>query len=316
MFHQIMSEGNSLSKLRTRIAPTPSGFLHAGNGISFIMTWAIARAFNGSILLRIDDLDAQRMRPEYVEDIFRTLDWLGLDYDKGPASPDDFFQNFSQHHRVYLYAEAINKLRNTGLLYECRCSRKDIRLHSTNHLYPNTCREHLLGFNADFINETSWRMRVENSTLVIFTEWQKGQISVPVDEIIGDFIIRQKNGLPSYQIASLVDDQYFDINFIVRGADLLSSTAAQIFLAQHIGYSHFANNIFFHHPLMVDTEGGKLSKSEGAVALKEWRHTHRSPIELYQQAAVWLNLPSGSIKSIAHLGDLVQLLQDTYPRPI
>ena len=301
-----------ISKLHTRIAPTPSGFLHAGNGISFIMTWAIARAFNGSILLRIDDLDAQRMRPEYVEDIFRTLDWLGLDYDKGPSSPDNFFQNFSQHKRLNLYAEAIDGLLYSGLLYECRCSRKDIRLNSDNNLYPNTCRGHHLGVNAEFKNETAWRIRVDNPTLVVFNDWQKGSVSIPLEGVMGDFVIRQKNGLPSYQIASLVDDQYFDINFIVRGTDLLYATAAQIFLAQHIGYPHFAETIFFHHPLAVDTEGGKLSKSGGAVALKEWRHSQRSPIELYQKAASWLNLPSDTIQSITCLDDLVLSLQNKY----
>ena len=95
--------------LRTRIAPTPSGFLHAGNGISFILTYVIARAFEGQILLRIDDLDAERMRPEYVEDIFKTLDWLGLEYDEGPTSPDDFYQNFSQHKRLDIYNHLIEK---------------------------------------------------------------------------------------------------------------------------------------------------------------------------------------------------------------
>ncbi len=294
-----------ISLLHTRIAPTPSGFLHAGNGISFIITWAIARAFNGNILLRIDDLDAQRMRQEYVEDIFLTLDWLGLDYDRGPTSPDDFFQNFSQHKRFYLYAKAIDKLLYSGLLYECRCSRKDIRLHSDNNLYPNTCRGHQLGARAEYKDETAWRIKVEHPTLVTFKDWQKGTVSILLDEVMGDFVMRQKNGLPSYQIASLVDDQYFDINFIVRGTDLLHSTAAQIFLAQYIGYPHFAEAVFFHHPLMIDTEGGKLSKSEGAVALKEWRHLKRSPIELYQKAAIWLNLPSDTIKSITHIEDLV-----------
>ena len=301
--------------LRSRIAPTPSGFLHAGNGISFILTYAITRAFEGQILLRIDDLDAERMRPEYVEDIFRTLDWLGLNYDEGPTSPDDFFQNFSQHKRLEIYNNFIQKLQTTDLLYECQCSRKDIRLHSLNGLYPKTCRNNHVTVHDVHKKETAWRIQVENFTTICFNEWRKEKTTIQLDTTMGDFIIRQKNGLPAYQIASLADDELYKINFIVRGNDLLNSTAAQIFLAEQIIDLPFPKNTFYHHPLMKNTEGVKFSKSEGAISLKEWRKAHQTPLELYRKAAEWLGFPIQTIETIENLKDLVLLLKNTFNSP-
>ena len=301
--------------LRTRIAPTPSGFLHAGNGVSFILTYAIARAFDGTILLRIDDLDAERMRPEYVEDIFRTLDWLGLEYNEGPTSPDDFLKKFSQHKRLDIYNHLIQKLQTSGLLYECRCSRKQIILASTNGLYPKTCRNNHLLASDTHKKETAWRIQVENFTTICFNEWRKEKTTIQLDTTMGDFIIRQKNGLPSYQIASLVDDEFYNINFIVRGSDLLNSTAAQVFLAEQIGHLQFSKNIFYHHPLLKNTEGVKFSKSEGAIALKEWRKAHHSPLELYRKAAEWLGFPTKTIESIENINDLILIIKNTLDKP-
>ena len=302
--------------LRTRIAPTPSGFLHAGNGVSFILTYAIARAFEGQILLRIDDLDAERMRSEYVDDIFRTLDWLGLEYDEGPTSPDDFYQKFSQHKRLDIYNDFIEKLQIAGLLYECHCSRKQISLTSTNGLYPKTCRNNRLTTHDVHKKETAWRIQVADSTIISFKEWRKEKVSIQLDTAMGDFIIRQKNGLPAYQIASLADDELFNINFIVRGSDLLNSTAAQFFLAEQIEHLNFLHNIFFHHPLLKNTEGIKFSKSEDAIALKEWRKAHHSPLELYRKAAEWLGFPIPIIETIENLNDLVLLLKNTFNSPL
>jgi glutamyl/glutaminyl-tRNA synthetase len=274
--------------IRTRFAPTPSGFLHPGNGLSFIITWAIARARGGKIVLRIDDLDAERMRPEYVEDIFKTLDWLGLDYDEGPSSVEDFNKNYSQHKRLDLYFEAIEKLKINKFvtLYACDCSRKHFLEHSKNGLYPHTCREKNKDFEAA---DTTWRVLVPDNTLISFQEYQKAPLSISLDETMGDFVVRQKNGLPAYQIASLVDDEHFNIDFIVRGQDLLNSTAAQAFLGAKL-YGN-SSKIYFHHPLLTDTEGVKLSKSQGAGSLKDWREKGLSPRILFEKAEEWLGMP-------------------------
>ena len=271
--------------LRTRFAPTPSGFLHPGNGISFIITWALARKFGGKIVLRIDDLDADRMRTEYVEDIFRTLDWLGLDYDEGPTSVKDFTKNYSQHKRLDLYFEGLEALKSNefATLYACNCSRKQIRDNTENSIYPNTCRSK--NGNLDAKN-TAWRIVVRENTLISFQEMGGKTFFNQLDETMGDFIVRQKNDLPAYQIASLVDDEYFNINFIVRGQDLLNSTAAQVFLANMLKKD--LPKTYFHHPLLTDTEGVKLSKSQGAGSLKDWRECGRSPLALFQKAEEWL----------------------------
>ena len=303
--------------LKTRLAPTPSGFLHIGNGAAFVATWALARAYEGKILLRIDDLDAERMRPEYIEDIFKTLDWLGLDWDEGPFSVEDFFKNWSQHLRVEAYEKALNDLAKMGRIYTCICSRKDIRLNSTNGLYPNTCRNNRLVIDNDVIKyekSTACRIDIGDDKTVGFknlektrplsnsmSDWGFGilessfdvdssNFSVNLSQMMGDFIVRQKNGLPSYQLASLVDDTLYNINFVVRGEDLLASTAAQIFLAKTLNQSDFLATTFWHHTLMTDENGVKLSKSEGATALLVLRERNNSAAIVVKQAAKWLGL--------------------------
>jgi glutamyl/glutaminyl-tRNA synthetase len=312
--------------IKTRLAPTPSGFLHIGNGASFIATWALARAFGGAVLLRIDDLDAERMRLEYVEDIFRTLDWLGLDWDEGAFSVEDFSKNWSQHLRLDAYEKALKNLQQTGDVYACTCSRKDVRLASENGLYPNTCRaKRLLDTDnaTNYEKNTAWRIEVEEDKIVhfktlkpvyerletskkILNEALKTDLpplsiltnfdqktytfSMNLSQKMGDFIVRQKNGLPSYQLASLVDDGLFGINCIVRGQDLMNSTAAQIFLAEKLNHTSFLTTTFWHHPLLTDSRGVKLSKSEGAISLLDFRQRNNSAAKVVKQAAAWLGL--------------------------
>ncbi|NJN35026.1 MAG: tRNA glutamyl-Q synthetase [Saprospiraceae bacterium] len=233
--------------LKTRFAPTPSGYLHAGNGVSFIITWALARTFDGSILLRIDDLDAARRRLEYLEDIFQTLNWLGLDYDEGASGVADFLQNYSQHTRLNLYNQALRKLQNLttehthDLIYACRCSRRKIQETARNGIYPNTCRTAHIDLSAP---DVAWRLRLPEGVKVIFSEWQKGLQTIDLEQVVGDFVVYQKNRLPAYQLASVIDDDFFGINFVVRGADLLPSTAAQIFISAHLEGSFFSKTPF------------------------------------------------------------------------
>ena len=307
---------------KTRIAPTPSGLLHEGNGASFILTYALARAYEGQILLRIDDLDAERMRIEYLDDIFRTLDWLGIEWDEGPTSVSDFQQNWSQHHRLDLYQNALEELKNIvtqsvmaqnalkGVVYACNCSRKQINAASLNGLYPQTCRFKHLDFEE---KETAWRIHVPESTSVsvknVGIEIQNiHHSSFIIHHLTGDFVIRQKNGLPAYQVASLVDDGHFGINVIVRGSDLWTSTAAQIFLAEQLGRTTFKETLFLHHVLTTNEKGEKLSKSKGSNALAEWRNARKTPEKLIKQAAQWLNLPE-----IGNLNELIAVLKNQYP---
>lgn len=273
--------------LRTRLAPTPSGFLHEGNALSFICTWAVARAVGGKVWLRIDDMDAARCRPEYLDDIFYSLDWLGLDYDEGPADVTDFLRNHSQQLRLADYHAALDRLRLAGHLYACTCSRAEIRRLTDDSRYPGRCRARALPLDAP---RTAWRVHVPADTEVSFQDWMRGTRRVNVAGYLGDFVVRQKNGGPAYQLTSLIDDLNFGINFIVRGEDLLPSSGAQLFLAQLLGETAFAHTVFWHHRLVKDDDGEKLSKSKGATAIREWRDSGRSPQPLYQTAADWLQI--------------------------
>ncbi len=276
--------------LRTRIAPTPSGWLHQGNGASFVLTWVLARAAGGRVLLRIDDLDRTRFRMEYLDDIFYTLDWLGLDYDEGPVDAQDFLARFSQVHRLDLYNQALAELRLQELCYACHCSRSRIRAASPDGIYPGFCRKKDLDFE---MAEVAWRVCLPAHAVAAFREWGRADLhTVEFGSSMGDFVVRQKDGMPAYQVASLCDDLHWSINFIVRGADLLPSTAAQVWLAQQIpGKQPFAKACFLHHALLTDSAGEKLSKSAGAASLVAWRADGRGPEQIYRQVAAWLTLP-------------------------
>lgn len=268
--------------MHTRIAPTPSGFLHIGNAFSFLLTQRLAQKQEGKILLRIDDSDADRKRPEYVQDIFDSLHWLGIEWQEGPRDPEDFENNWSQKNRVALYDEAIAKLRLHKHVFACSCSRKQLQ-----EQIPCECRSKNIPYDTP---ETALRLYVPEGTEVEFTDEHLGMQQVRLDETVGSFVIRRRDGIPAYQLISLIDDLHFGIDYIVRGADLLTSTAAQLFLAEKLGGNHFYTTKFFHHLLLPDEHGQKLSKSEGALSLKSMRENGMRREDILQQLASLLKL--------------------------
>ncbi len=293
-----------MKPFHSRLAPTPSGFLHVGNAFSFILTWLLVRRTGGSLLLRIDDLDSDRVRPEYIADIFETLDWLGLDWDHGPQSPDEFLSRYSQKHRLDLYHQLLHCLHTeTDLVYACDCSRTQIQTASVNGLYPGICRDKKLSLNTP---EVAWRIHVPNQTHIKPNEIRFVPVTTQgywLDALMGDFVIRRKDGVPAYQVASLADDQHFGVTGIVRGVDLWPSTAAQIWLAQLLKETAFIQTVFYHHPLITDVQGQKLSKSAGATSLRAMRQVLASPQILFQNVAQNLGLPH------RHIGKAEDLLQ-------
>ncbi len=271
----------------TRIAPTPSGFLHIGNAWSFVLTWLIARSQGFKIYLRIDDLDTARFRPEYLEDIFQSLKWLGIDWDSGPLNAEEFMGRYRQGYRHDQYLKALEMLcqgflnsdllkpdllttghERASLVYACNCSREKIKNASTRPgIYPQTCLKKNLpllpakrgSLGKGLFSENSSnaiRIHIAENDFVQFDDEKK----FPA-ELIGDFIIWQKNGEAAYQLASLVDDEILQMNFIVRGRDLIPSTCGQLFLAKKLGYKKFIEAQFFHHGLILNSDGSKLSKS-------------------------------------------------------
>lgn len=271
---------------RLRMAPTPSGFLHLGNAYNFILTWLAARYQPGAkLLLRIDDLDADRKRPEYVQDIFDTLQWLGLDWDEGPRSPDDFEENWSQHQRMPAYLELLEALRSHNWLFACAKSRRELAPFQGN--YPIDFRNQ--GIALDTPN-VAWRVKTSRS-----------EKALPQD-----FVVKRRDGIPAYQIASLADDLHFGITHIIRGEDLTASTAAQQFLAKCLAREQFEAINFLHHPLLRDATGNKLSKSAGATAIKTLRQQNSTPARIYQDLAVWLGILDENVQSANELLDVLR----------
>jgi glutamyl-tRNA synthetase len=229
------------------------------------------RRADGVLRLRIDDIDAPRVRPEYIDDIFRTLAWLGLDWDEGPQTPDEHQRLYSQSLRAERYDELIQQLINSGKVFACQCSRKDLSEKSCNCLEKNLS-----------LHQPDTALRIITSLDAIKVHDPKSGItSVSLSDDMKDFVIRRRDGIASYQVASLTDDIDHRINLIVRGQDLLYSTAAQLYLASLIGDNDFSKTSFYHHLLLKDEEGNKLSKSAGSLSLKAMRESNTSSEEFY-----------------------------------
>jgi glutamyl/glutaminyl-tRNA synthetase len=272
--------------MRTRIAPTPSGFLHVGNGINFSAISQLAKAYDGRILLRIDDLDTERVREEYIDDIFRTLEWLGIEWHEGPTGPDDLRKQWSQHARMAHYVELLAQLRSRNMLYACDCSRSQIAEIAPDGRYPGKCRDLQKPLDSE---DHALRMGSEVDARATFNEAGVGSRTLDPSFPAGDPVVRTKASgagpaRPAYHIASLADDLFFRINTIVRGEDLLAGTAVQVHIAQLLDLSAFARAAFLHHPLSTDAQGRKLSKSAGADALRTWRSSGRSPEPIHTAA--------------------------------
>ncbi|MDF7809874.1 glutamate--tRNA ligase family protein [Hymenobacter sp. YC55] len=292
----------------SRLAPTPSGFLHLGNAVNFTLTWLLTRRAGGTLHLRIDDLDRARFRPAYLANIFQTLDWLGLDYDHGPSGPDDFELHYSQRHFLTAYEATLQAGRaaQPGLFYACGCSRTDLARaalpRSSN--YPGTCRARALAPDAP---ETAWRAHVPAGTTVAVPDLWQGELAVPLDESLGDFIVRKKDSTAAYQLASIVDDVRLGVTLIVRGLDLLPSTAAQLWLAGQLpGVTSFQNTQFLHHGLLLDATGQKLSKSTQAGQQRGILAEAGHPRVVYAAVAQLLGLPEAASESLAALQAALQ----------
>jgi len=283
----------------SRMAPTPSGYLHLGNAVNFLVTWAMVRERGGTLHLRIDDMDGIRFCDEVLEDIFETLEWLGLDWDTGPCGPDAFHSCFSlQKRRDYYRSELDRLMRKTGKFFACECSRSTIKKAAPGGLYPGTCRQ--CG-HALVPRKTAMRVQVDEGTVI-----HVNGRCLDLSETFGDFVLWRKDDQPAYQFASLLEDEARQINFIVRGEDLLLSTAAQLYLADLFNADHFRRCAFFHHSLIRGADGEKLSKSRGAYALKDMREAGVSPDAVWKTAARFLG---GDPDEVTTPRDLIECLR-------
>jgi len=256
----------------TRIAPTPSGFLHVGNILSFAITSALAQKSNTKVLLRIDDLDQARANEEYIQDVFDTLNYLEIPWDVGPTDTQDFRDNWSQTHRMELYHGALDKLCDKGLVFACTCSRQQIK-----NSEPCTCLEKHIPLDTE---NAAWRLITGTKELEI-RDYNGDIIQTALSQEMQNFIIRRRDGVPAYQLASVVDDLHYNIDLIVRGQDLWSSTIAQHELALALDERRFNQIKFYHHPLLTEASGQKLSKSAGSTSIKYLREHGKSPSDIY-----------------------------------
>lgn len=287
--------------IKTRIAPTPSGFLHLGNVYSFVLTWLITKKQNGSILLRIDDLDTERTRPEYLEDIFQMLDFIGIQPNEGPSGIAEFHEKYSQKRRMPYYFKNLQKLIDQNQVFACQCSRKTVTQLSPNGRYPGTCLTRKLPILESHL---AVRVKVDNHTQTcFFDEYLEQTRTFDIDAQLGSFVVWRKDGIPAYHLASVTDDLLFGINVIVRGEDLALSTAAQLYLAGLLGKNSFNQIKWFHHPLQRNQKGEKLSKSSGSKAVSGLRAMGLSKSVLLQHIASLLLLPTKPYNTLEDLLD-------------
>ncbi len=237
--------------VRTRLAPTPSGFLHRGNVANFALTADFAREHALELGLRIDDVDAVRCRPEYVADIFRVLDLMNITWAFGPRDQDDFAANWSQAARTERYRSALAHEGLAPHLYVCDCSRT--RAGRATGGCPGGCREQDLALVTE---ATSLRLHIPRGTTVVMDDH-----AVDLAAEVGDVVLWRRDGLPAYHLVTVVEDDALGITHIVRGEDLRASSALHVHLAGLLGLRGVATGNYVHHPLVLDADGRKLSKS-------------------------------------------------------
>src|SRR5579864_6010166 len=271
----------TVSTYRGRFAPSPTVPLHFGSLVGALASWLDARAHGGAWLVRIEDIDAPRTVAVAAEDILATLVRFGMNLDEPPVW---------QSRRTDPYQRAFEQLEANGLIYPCGCTRKEIadsllQAHERNTTlaYPGTCRGGLHGKPA-----RAWRLRVPDgdAAVITFEDGWQGQQTQDLATEVGDFVLKRADGQWAYQLAVVVDDADAGITHVVRGADLLDSTARQIYLQRCLDVP---TPSYLHVPVVTNDAGEKLSKQTGATALD-----HSAPLRTLHAAAAHLELDLGS----------------------
>lgn len=289
-----MRDVSTLRPYRGRLAPSPTGYLHVGHARTFATAWQRAREAGGALAMRMEDLDPDRSRAEYAQAALDDLHWLGLDWDEGP-DVGGAFGPYAQSARDEVYRAAMQRLVEGGFVYPCRCSRKDLAAalsapHESGSaapdplddepVYPGTCRP-LRGaaswMSAWADQGANWRFRVPDGEAVEFVDGNLGLQRFVAGVDFGDFVVWRRDGVPSYQLACVADDAAMRITEVVRGADLLKSTARQMLLNRALG---FADPAWFHCALVTDGEGRRLAKRSDALSLRALRERGMTAAEI------------------------------------
>jgi glutamyl-tRNA synthetase len=274
---------------RGRIAPSPTGLLHIGHACTFWAAYQRAAANQGTLILRNEDLDPQRSKAEFVSAFIEDLHWLGIQWAEGPDVGGPFGP-YSQRERRGWYVSVWRKLRDNGYIYPCTCSRKDLAQAATaphdiddEPIYPGTCRPGVsTARNYEVPAGVNWRFRVPDGENVRFHDLRQGDCGYVAGSDFGDFLIWRRDDVPAYQLAVVADDEAMRITEVVRGADLLKSTARQLLLIRALGYNV---PTYYHCDLVRDEHGQRLAKRHDALSLRALREQGLSAAEVLGRCA-------------------------------
>ena len=276
----------SFHEYRGRIAPSPTGYLHLGHARTFLIAAERARQFDGELVFRNEDLDPDRCRAQFVSAMYEDLRWLRISWSEGPDR-GGAYQPYSQSQRREFYLTAWKKLRDTGAIYPCTCSRKDLAASSAPNdledepVYPGNCRDR--HDRRVFENPVggNWRFRVPDGEEIRFEDRHLGPRRYTAGHDFGDFVVWRRDDVPAYQLAVVVDDHAMKISEVVRGADLLKSTARQLLIYRALGLQAPK---FYHCDLVRDERGQRLAKRHDALSIRKLRESGRSADQVRAQA--------------------------------
>jgi glutamyl-tRNA synthetase len=272
-------------RYRGRLAPSPTGLLHLGHARTFWTAYERARDASGTLILRNEDLDTQRARADCAAAMLKDLRWLGIEWQEGPDAGGSFGP-YRQSERYALYRAAWERLRAGGWIYPCTCSRREVAAAvSAPHededdepVYSGRCRPAAGAVaEADSPAGVNWRFRIPDGETITFEDSGTGKRSHVAGQDFGDFVIWRRDNVPTYQLACVVDDSAMQITEVVRGADLLKSTARQILLYRALGLTP---PLWHHCPLVRDAAGQRLAKRTDALSLSSLRERGLTPAEV------------------------------------
>lgn len=281
----------------TRLAPSPTGALHLGNARTFLATWLLARQKGFRIILRVEDLDGPRIKPQFTQQALDDLVWLGIDWDQGPVI---------QSERAQLYHHVTKQLLETRQAYPCVCTRKEVEQASSaphsedgSTIYPGTCRDRFESVEHAY-QTTGKRPAIRFKVPPVrfqFRDQFAGVRTFDLQQQIGDFVIAKPDGFAAYQLAVVVDDAEFGVNLVIRGDDLIDSVPRQVLVYQALKWDTRVPT-YYHIPLVVGPDGRRLAKRHGDSRVSFYRQSGVSADRIRALLARWLGIESEDFISI------------------
>ena len=272
-----------MSSYRGRLAPSPTGYLHLGHARTFLIAAERAKQAQGILIFRNEDLDPDRCRPEFAIAMLDDLHWLGIEWQEGPDCGGPCAP-YLQSERRQEYLEVWAKLRDRGFIYPCTCSRKDLAQSATipndtddEPIYSGKCRWRTDASKFENPAGVNWRFRVPDGEQITFVDQNFGPQAYVAGRDFGDFVIWRRDDVPAYQLAVVADDHAMKITEVVRGTDLLKSTARQLLIYRALGWDPPA---FYHCELMRDETGIRLAKRHDSLSIHSLREDGCSPADV------------------------------------